>query len=33
MKGGKFIFWWIQPINATVSNSLSFWAKISLGVL
>ncbi len=24
---------WIQPINATVSNSLSFWAKISLGVL
>jgi hypothetical protein len=29
----KNIKWWIQPINATGSNSLSFWAKISLGVL
>jgi hypothetical protein len=29
----QIIVWWIQPINATGSNSLSFWAKISLGVL
>jgi hypothetical protein len=29
----QFIRRWIQPINATGSNSLSFWEKISLGVL
>jgi hypothetical protein len=33
LKDAERDIWWIQHINATSSNSLSFWAKISLGVL